>query len=454
MTQNDDIYYHKYLVYKKKYLELKQSLVQSGGGGGKFTCNPAQSFNNICYEDSKGFYNSKEKCINDCQFKYINKHLIDARLKNETSMVSQLIKNLMDLNIDIYIKGGTVLGLKILQMIYEKYPDKNFEKYFNEFLKVGLIRDWDFACYTNGRPIDDKFRKQTDKIARKCKMVPAAKTFILYQFRGGMKIDDQVLFELSILEDDDFVNLELPLTTMKVKVKHHNLQHIFMLAKCFHSYRTKQLPIDLDLIKHIIKDMKIIIPEHRKGLFIFDQLYTGNLSKPLLKLIKDFTRDVQLQQFLISQISEPHRMFFRLFEKNIPKVKKINIFLDETRLVSQKPSWLFDAKYINTQAELFIEQLGSLIYKKYNECLHNKLNTTQTVVRLDELLEGINLKRLINEYKNFECRGKDMIKILFERVHREIITNRDALVKLQKNNLALLFLFLDKQHLFNKTILD
>jgi hypothetical protein len=33
-------------------------------------------------------------------------------------------KDLMNLNIDIYIKGGTVLGLKILQMIYEKHPDK------------------------------------------------------------------------------------------------------------------------------------------------------------------------------------------------------------------------------------------------------------------------------------------------------------------------------------------
>ena len=452
MTQNDDFYYHKYLVYKKKYMDLKQSLVQSGGS--KFACNPAESFSNICYQNSNGQYNSKEKCINDCQYKYINKHLIDARLKNETTMFSYLIKDLMNLNIDIYIKGGTVLGLKILQMIYEKHPDKIFEKYFNEFLKIGLIRDWDFTGYTNGRPIDEKFRKQTDKIARKCKMIPAAKTFVLYQFRGGMKIDDQVLFELSLLENDDFINLELPLTTMKMKVNPYNLQHVFILAKCFHSYRTKQLPIDLDLIKHIIKDMKIIIPEHRKGLFIFDQIYTSNLSRPLLKVIKDFTHDIQLQQFLITQISEPHRMFFRLFEKNIPKVNKINIFLDETKLVNQKPSWLFDAKYINTQAELFVEQLGSLIYKKYNECKHKKLNTMQTVNQISELLEGINLKRLINEYKNFNCRGKDMIKILFERIHQEIITNRDTLVKMQKNNLALLLLFLHKQNLFNKTILD
>jgi len=47
-----------------------------------------------------------------------------------------------------------------------------------------------------------------------------------------------------------------------------------------------------------------------------------------------------------------------------------------------------------------------------------------------------------------------MIKILFERIHQEIITNRDTLVKMQKNNLALLLLFLHKQNLFNKTILD
>jgi hypothetical protein len=38
-------------------------------------------------------------------------------------------------NMDIYIKGGTVLGLKVLSMIYAKYgDDKIFEEKFIKFV--------------------------------------------------------------------------------------------------------------------------------------------------------------------------------------------------------------------------------------------------------------------------------------------------------------------------------
>jgi hypothetical protein len=46
------------------------------------------------------------------------------------------------------------------------------------------------------------------------------------------------------------------------------------------------------------------------------------------KIIKDVSKnDVYLQQFLITHIYESNRLLYRLLEKNIPKVNKINTFL-------------------------------------------------------------------------------------------------------------------------------
>jgi hypothetical protein len=209
-------------------------------------------------------------------------------------------------------------------MIYDgSNNDEIFEKNFNKFVELNLIRDWDFACYTT-KTIDEKYRDHLDKVASNHKLVPRAKTFILYQTKYPIKIKDQALFEIAILEKDNYIDLELPLTTMKVKVSHYNLLQIFMMAKLFSS----KDKIDINAVKHIIKDMKIIIPKHKDGLFDMDELYKDELSKEILDIITNFAKkDLNLQQFLITHIVEPNRLFYRFIEKNIPKVEKIKEFL-------------------------------------------------------------------------------------------------------------------------------
>lgn len=53
------MYLSKYIKYKKKYLEIKQKLIQKGG---KFTCEN----NEVCKDDINGKYNYYEDCYNDC----------------------------------------------------------------------------------------------------------------------------------------------------------------------------------------------------------------------------------------------------------------------------------------------------------------------------------------------------------------------------------------------------
>ena len=115
------------------------------------------------------------------------------------------VNDLLEEGYEVYLKGGTVLGLKILKMIYDLYSEDNFERYFNDFLELDLIRDWDFVAYT-GVPIEEDLKEKLNKMAYKYSLVPRAKTFVLYQTKYPIKLNDQALFEISIMDKEIFSN--------------------------------------------------------------------------------------------------------------------------------------------------------------------------------------------------------------------------------------------------------
>ena len=445
----------KYIKYKTKYLRLLSEQKQNNNinqiGGDNYSCNLNNKFNSICTINENGQYESKEKCMEICEYKYINKHLIKSRLKKETMQYNNLIKDLITKNISVYIKGGTVLGLLILKELYicgttNNWSNNLWFKYFNKFIKLNLIRDWDFACYTNDEKITDEYKTKLDKIANKHKMVSRAKTFILYQAKYPIKLEDQALFELSILEDDDNINLELPMTTIKVKVTLDNINHIFMLANCFYVYnKYKKTITDINFIKHAIKNIDLIIPEHKDGLYIMKKLYSGDLSPEFVSFIKNFAKsNINLQQFLITHFIEPNRMFYRLLVKNIPKSNKIKLFYQQNQsfcgLKTKMPSWLINSKYINNQIESFINNLSSHIYNIY---LKNESNFEKIILELDKFFIGVNFNRIQIEYNNIDTSGKTLIKTLFEKIQAlENIKNTDS-------DLVKLLLFLSKKHMFD-----
>jgi hypothetical protein len=178
-------YYEKYIKYKAKYLKLQEAggqneTKQNKQNKERHECKPENKYLDICIPNPKGQYKSKESCMNDCENKYINHQLIKAHIKGETLQFYLFIKDIIqNEKIDVYVKGGNVIGLAILKMIYNKYKnnDKEFKKCFDEFLKLNLIKDWDFASYTKN-PITDEYRSKLDDIAEKYKLVPRAKTFI------------------------------------------------------------------------------------------------------------------------------------------------------------------------------------------------------------------------------------------------------------------------------------
>ena len=446
-------YYKKYLKYKIKYSELMNELetrcdlnLQSGGGNNKmrYECEPKNQFKDICIENEKGKYKSKESCMNDCDTAYINEHLINIKIKGETVKFYLFIKDIIsNENIDVYIKGGNVIGLKLLKMIYDKYKndDKKFKEVFNKFLELELIKDWDFAAYTS-KTIDDNYRDKLDKIAEKYKLVPRAKTFILYQTKRPILTDDKPLFEISIVQDADlFSKLEIPLTTMKVKVTQYNLKYIYMFAKSFLAYKNNKEDFDFDILKHMLDKIKIIIHPHKKGLYDIgekkERFDRGELNNELIKFIETYSDfDKNFPQFLITQMEDPFRMLFRLVDKNIKKSEKIKEFIKNEMKDDPRQSWLFDSKWLLDKITIFMKELGNKIHNIYITTYYSTNSLEKSLQKVDEFLSGINFGRTEIELDNFSEDGKNLLKLMMGQLIKEITTNykSDDIKIINKNN--------------------
>jgi hypothetical protein len=407
-------YYSKYLKYNNKNYFFV---------GGKYNCIPKNKFNDICIENENGKYKNKESCINDCEGKYFKEQLVKENLYKETQKFYNLIKELInDEKIDVYIKGGNVIGLKLLRMIYDAYKDddEKFEKYFYEFLKLDLIKDWDFASYTK-KEITNDYKDKLDKISKKYNLVPRAKTFILYQTKRPILLDDKPLFEISILDKEEYSSMEIPLTTMKFKLNEHTIKYVFAFARSFISYK-KEKEFDMILLKRLISKVSILIHPHQNGFYNDpDKFDKGCINDNLMNFIKKFSNnDVNLSQFLSTQLEDPFRLLYRLPEKNIPKTIKIWKFIREAFCEIIAVDWLFDPDFIIETINSFTKALGDKIDKIYDDdgidgvvLFFNGVRWGRIDIEYDKLLTNYGKELLNNILGNLMKKmGKETIKEL------------------------------------------
>lgn len=451
-------YYYKYLKYKRRNLDILNNMNIQLGGDKIYKCLPDEKFKDICQPDDNGLYNSKKSCINDCEGKYINKNLSISIIKHERFKFVGFIKDLMEMGVDVYIVGGNALGLKVLKMIYDKYNGNEFEKYFNRFLEMELIKDWDFSGYTK-KDITEEFHTKIDKLAKKNNLVSRAKTFILYQTNKPILTDEKALFEINVQAKDIYSAIELPLTRMKVKINKNNLKYIFMFANSFLDYKTKNKPFDLDLIKHMISRIDINIMECNKGLIVVNPntFDTGNLSSQMLNIIDEYkSESKEYKQFLITQIKQPDRILYRLLEKNIPKNKKIYNFIKDNNLSNGKIQWIFDESTIKGLIKRFIKKISDnmiKIYKQYN-------NINDVIDNIESLYKNIDMCRIENFYEDFGKEGlnllRDWLISIYDLIGKDnikklndIINDDKNLKQKEKNNKFIHILdFLDRKGLF------
>ena len=429
-------HHDKYIKYKNKYIVLKNDQIKHiQQGGEKYKCQPnADRFKDICITAQNGRYRNKEKCINDCEIKFINDQLLKGNIRDETAKFYSFIKDIIkNEKIDVYIKGGNVLGIALLKIIYDKYRDdgEKFKECFYKFIELELIKDWDFASYTKNI-ITEEYRDKLDKIAQKYKLVPRAKTYILYQSKRPILLNDKPLFEISVLDSDNYSKLELPLTTMKIKINEYNIKYIFMFAKSFFTYQKKE-EFDFDMLKRMIDRINIIVHPHKNGLYDFDRMNKfdkGNINDELIDFIKEFTNhDLNLAQFFITHIEDLFRMLYRLPEKNIPKTIRIKKFIEDELDGMKAPTWLIDTEKISEFVIIFAEKFGKKLRELYIDERKNGKSVQDSTNRVLDFIHGVSFNRLQIEINNKLITDSNMkilsmiVKPLIDEVSNDGINN-------------------------------
>ncbi len=249
--------------------------------------------------------------------------------------INDWCKYLHDLiGFNIYLKGGSVLGLKILQMMinHGKLNDQTLK----DFCELQLIKDWDYTIYYDENII------LTKEIYEKHNIKNEASTMIVVRHTNKTMINGESLFEASIKKNEPLSALEIPLTSMKIKLKSlEDIQSIKKIAAMFYNNN-----IDLDQLISIINRIKIEIMDCENGLFNItndiDNIDNGDLSLLMLNLISESSINSSQKQFLISNLVQPDRLFYRFKEKNIKKNAKIVKFLTEMNISIKEEKWLID----------------------------------------------------------------------------------------------------------------
>lgn len=415
-------------TYKKQASNMK---IEFNLTGGKYACEANKNnYNQICpilpnksSKSDKNIFKTKAECENECEKKFITIQLKKSHLYNESVQFYLFIRDLIQKeNMKIYIKGGNVIGLVVLKLIYDEFAndDVKFQRAFKKFLSLELIKDWDFTAYTDGKDTDEKYRAKLDKMAAKYRLVPRAKTFILYQTRVPILVYDKALFEIAVIPaDTPYSKMEIPLTTMKVEVNEHNLKYIFIMAKNFYSHKTKGIPIDLGIIKKVIARTNIKIHKYKNGMYDpKPKIDTGDLNNMLVDFINNFTNgDKYLTQFLITQLEDPYRLVYRMPEKNIVKTKQIEDFINSNLPKTSKPDWLLDTEKTIKILNKFIDKFGIELKKIYTQ--------KQLLDEVLDFLEGANFGKpqIQIEWGEIGTGAKNKIKRIFSPLVQQIGKN-------------------------------
>lgn len=438
----------------------KQRLMHNINGSKEhsiFKCNPKKyRYIDTCKHTHQNLvennrYNTLKDCQEECDSKFISIQLKKANLYKETSQFHRFIQDLItNENINVYIKGGNVIGLAVLKVIYDAYKHNHnkFKHAFNNFLKMNLIKDWDFIGYTVNNDIDDIYRAKLDTLAMKQKLVPRAKTFILYQAKRPILVDNKALFEIVIsdLESSSFSKMEIPMTTMKIRINFDNIKYIFMLAKSFYSWSYKQIPIDLDLMKKILSLVCVETHPHSFGLYNpRNQLDTGALNIDLVKFINDFTNNnIYWTQFLITQLEDPYRIIYRMPEKNIIKADLITNFIKHNIHFHKPISWLIDPVKTTNTLNRFTKTLSIKLVQIYKQT--NSLNAV--FIFLSGAYFG--KPQIQIEWRQFNQDTKSRLKNIFNPLITEIgldnfknqLNKISGTISIEQTNFIKLFKFL------------
>jgi hypothetical protein len=407
------IRYETKVQLKKDKSSTKMGKKMLGGG---FRCgneDETKTIGELCVQDEFGQYDNITNCESSC---------LEERLNIELDAWRKLFKwssEVLPAN-HIYCKGGSALGLEVLKSILNVDPSK-----YPEFLSLNLIKDWDFTVLMT----------EAEKIAfidyaKTLGIVNQGMTISILRYKKGLKIGDDYLLELSIKTTQELNDLELPLTNLKFEVNADNIELFFEIVKMYvkDEINFDKMKENLNiLLNPVLVNGEDLVDSIKNGFYnITDpsKISTAGLSPILLDLIDKFLQtqnnannannanninNQTIKQFLITQLSQPDRLFLRFFEKNKKKSEKITKFYEDNGI--PLPIWLMNKRVldkIDRKITLFLDFLNSYIESNLvipEELLNASLDTIKPIKEIfkifidnmEILFKNINLTRLQNE---------------------------------------------------------
>ena len=353
-------------------------------------------------------------------------------MNNETIIWINFIKELVRTGYYVSIKGGNVIGLKLLKNLTEEYDEIPLNIY-RDFIKLRLIKDWDFyLVLREGENFSDIL-----KIAKKYDLHNEAETMVILRKKNCFKIDGEALFEMSIKDKERFSEFEIPLTTIELVIEKQNMHYLYTLLDYFNNQ-------DEDIVKisRIINKFSICMFPTVNGLFEIDEhnFDKATLYEGMIELIYTSSETIHEAQFLIAQIIQPDRLFYRLVSKNIPKSNRIREFIKRHHLPTinhhfNTPNydWLLDEKYTVNLIDRFIDSLVeelNKIYQKYAFKLitiHNLINEKTDQINDLEIKDKKMIRdkiKLEDEYLRYLYKYINSTELFFKGINLGRLTHK------------------------------
>jgi hypothetical protein len=422
-------YLDKYLKYKNKYLKLKQLQY-----GGNFNClgddvAGKRIKDELCIEADAGKYANKIDCEKDCFYLEFNK---------EIEIWKRYFTYIYDTypNIQILCKGGSVLGLYVLKILFETNQS---EEKLTKFRDLNLIKDWDFTILNVTHEIKEDLIRKAEELNIKNE----AQSMIVIRYQKGLKINTDFVFELSIKDHQQVLSdYEIPLTVMTLNLTRENLNLFFDLTRYFSNI----LPMDLHLLKYTLDKLSegktlgsLGNYQFRHGLFYLNnehEIDKAGLDDRIISLMDipiDPYNGPSIKQFLITQMREPDRLFNRFMNKNLQKSRKIVKLFTEFRI--DIPDWLFSERNIEiltTIINTFLDRINEYVEHTFNSIVEKDITNKQKMkafyIEIDKFINNINLGRID---KSVIEKNRDLILKLFPYNHVKIIEDDKSKEKLE-----------------------
>jgi hypothetical protein len=336
-----------------------------------------------------------------CRFLYAGKtgpgesYSIDLEDQAWALLIQRMIGLCGD-RVQIYLKGGSVLGLYVL--------DQTIEHCGLDSLSLNLIKDWDWTIIVP----DQTCKAELIELATTLGFTQEGSTITVIRYRSQIPghpvratVGDkkEALWEASIKVGEGLLQnrteLELPMSSLYIETDQTNIGEIMALSRTLYENSG-----DLERINPLVGPLasQIRVPPHTaEGLFDIkgDPPQYAGLSQRLIGII-EANPDPNVRQFLASMLVEPDRVSVRLPGKNLPKAKNIQDFYKEKGLTA--PAFLPTPSikmYVGKFFAAVSKELRTHIDTIKEQCLENLCRSIDHQLdQIGEFFNGVNLPRI------------------------------------------------------------